>query len=334
MRVSIDGSPLERVELRRQGIGRYARGLLGELPRVARERGGEVVVLRRRGARRPRASLHHALSLYGTPLLRRGPFVVTMHDVAPLQWPDQYLRTGLRHRALYRAARRAAAVICPSTAARDDATRHLELDPARVHLVPEGVDESFRPVDARPAVEGPYLLYVGGMAERDPRKDVEGLVDAFAAWSRAGSRPEALVLAGASGAESRRLEERARAAGARALFTGFVDEAELPALYSGASCLVTASRYEGFGLSVLEALACGTPVAAYEGAGAIPETAGPGGLLAPLGDAAALMRAAERICDEPALRERLAGEGRRHAAGFTWERTAEMTWDVYERVAR
>ena len=333
MRVSIDGSPLDREELRRQGIGRYARGLLGELPGVAHERGGEVVVLRRRALRRPAVSLHHALSLYGTPLLRRGPLVVTMHDVAPLQWPGEYLRTGLRHRALYFAARRADAILCPSAAARDDVVRHLDLDPDHVHVVPEGADESFRPTDARPPVDGPYLLYVGGMVERDARKDVEGLIDAFADWSREQSRPETLVLAGAGGPASRELERRAAAAGARVAFPGFVADSELPALYSGASCLVTASRYEGFGLPVLEALACGTPVAAYEGAGAIPETAGPGALLAPLGDGGALMGAAARICDEPELRERLAAAGRRHAAAFTWRRTAEMTWSVYESVA-
>ena len=113
---------------------------------------------------------------------------------------------------------------------------------------------------------------------------------------------------------------------------GFVPEADLPGLYSAACCVVMASSYEGFGLPALEALACGTPVVAHN-AGAVPETAGPGALLAPPGDGAALMRAAGRVCDEPELAERLAAEGRRHAAGFSWRRTAELTWDVYERMA-
>ena len=118
----------------------------------------------------------------------------------------------------------------------------------------------------------------------------------------------------------------------RVVHAGFVPEADLPALYSGAACFVTASRYEGFGLPALEALACGTPVAAYD-AGAIAETAGPGALLAPVGDGAALMSAAGRICDDPDLREKLSAEGRRHAAGYSWRRAAEQTWAVYERVA-
>jgi glycosyltransferase involved in cell wall biosynthesis len=372
--VSVDGRPLDIEHLRTQGIGRYAQGLLGPLARVASERGGELVVLReRRGGESPfgrtdgpmprqsfllrppvptRAvelveqwllpfdlvrlgvAVHHSLSIYRTPLVSRAPVVVTMHDVAPLQWPALYLRTGLVHRTLYRAVRRAAAIMCPSRAAREDLLRHLDVDSERVSVVPEAADERFRPTDpsevrARLRLDGPYLLYVGGLVHRDPRKDVEGLIDAFSEWSRTEDRPETLVLAGEVGPAARELERRAR--GARVLFAGFVAEADLPALYSGASCLVTASRYEGFGLPALEAIACGTPVVAYE-AGAVAETAGPGALLVPSGDGTALMHAAGRLCDEPELTKRLAEDGRQHAGSFSWRRTAELTWDVYERV--
>jgi glycosyltransferase involved in cell wall biosynthesis len=355
LRVSVDGRVLDG-ELRRDGIVRYAEGLLGELATVAEARGGGLVVLREGDVRRPplpgraapladhalltldlarlRPNVHHSLSLYGTPLASRAPVVVTVHDVAPLQWPELYLRTGLVHRTLYRAVRRAAAVLCAARVPRDDILRYLGLEPQRLFVVPDAVDRHFRPTDAsavrdRLDLEGPYLLYVGGLVHRDPRKDLEGLVDAFAEWSQAEGRPEALVLAGEVGPAGRELERRVR--GARVVFAGFVPDVELPALYSGASCFVTASRYEGFGLPALEAIACGTPVVAYE-AGAIPETAGPGALLAPPGDGAELMRAAARVCDEPELAERLSGEGRLHAARFSWRRTAELTWDVYERV--
>jgi glycosyltransferase involved in cell wall biosynthesis len=376
VRVSVDGRPLDIEHLRAQGIGRYAHGLLGPLQQIADERGAELVVLRQRGAgpspfadmddmprsrrfvRRPPvpkravelveqgllpldllrlgATVHHSLSIYRTPLVSRAAVVVTVHDVAPLQWPALYLRTGLVHRTLYRAVRRAAAIVCDSRVGRDDLLQHLDVDPARVFVVPNAADERFRPIEAsgirrQLGLHGPYLLYVGGLVHRDPRKDVEGLIDAFAEWSRAESRPETLVLAGEVGPAARELELRARRAGAKTLFAGFVAEADLPALYSGASCLVTASRYEGFGLPALEAIACGTPVVAYE-AGAIPDTAGPGALLVPPGDGTELMRAAGRVCDEPALAERLSAEGRGHAGRFSWRRTAELTWDIYERV--
>ena len=375
--VSVEGRPLDIEHFREQGIGRYAHGLLGPLARVAQNRGGELVVLRERGGRgspfgkagegqprelavrrpplpkraveiaeqallplnlaRLRADVHHSLSIYRTPLVSPARVVVTMHDVAPLQWPELYLQTGVVHRTLYRAVRRAAAILCVSNATRDDLVRHVAVDPAHTHVVPEAAGEGFRPVDAselrrRLGLEGPYLLYVGGLVNRDPRKDLDGLVEGFAEWSRAEGRRETLVLAGATGPAARELGERARRLGARVVFPGFVDEQDLPALYSGASCFVTASRYEGFGLSALEAIACGTPVAAYD-AGAIPETAGPGALLATAGDIAKLMRSAQRLCDESDLAERLSAEGRRHASGYSWRRTAELTWDVYEQVA-
>jgi glycosyltransferase involved in cell wall biosynthesis len=323
--VSVDGRALEKGH----GIGRYAEGLLGALTAVADERGGRLVTTGRR-LLRPHAQVHHSLSLYEVPIARRARLVVTMHDAVPLRWPSEYLRTGIRHKALYRALRRAAAIVCPSTSAREQLLEHVELDRAAVTVVPEATHERFRPTGAagvreRLGLKGRYLLFVGSLA--DPRKDVEGLVEAFDEWSRAGDREEILVLAGPGRPAARDLERRGRV-----LVAGFVSEDDLPALYSGASGFVTASRYEGFGLSALESLACGTPVVGYD-VGAMRETAGPGGLLVPEGDRSELIRAAGRLCDEPALAERLAAEGRRHAAGFSWRRTAELTWDVYERVA-
>jgi glycosyltransferase involved in cell wall biosynthesis len=207
-----------------------------------------------------------------------------------------------------------------------------------VHVIAEAADEHFEPADAgelrtRLGLEGPYLLYVGGLVHRDARKNVDGLIDAFARWARAESRSETLVLAGAMGAAGRELERRAALAGARVKFTGFVEDRDLPALYSGAACFVTATRYEGFCLPALEAIACGTPVVAFH-VGAVPETAGPGALLARATDGDDLMRCVAQVCDDPALRRELAAEGRRHASNFSWRRTASLTWQVYEGVAR
>jgi glycosyltransferase involved in cell wall biosynthesis len=370
MRIVVDGRPLDIPFLRAQGIGRYAHELLAELPAVAADRGGEVVVLRgARGGgdafgsagalrtrvvrrppvparaadlpeqvllpvdlRRAGADVAHALSIYRAPLRPGVPLVVTVHDVVPLLWPERYLRTGLVHRMLYAAARRARRIVCPSRAAARDVVECLGVPAQRVDVVPEGVDARFAPGPApdRLGIEQPYILFVGGLAGHDPRKDVAGLIDAFAAWAREGGRPERLVFAGRLGPAAARLRERAERSGAPIVFTDFVDERDLPGLYRGASCLVSATRYEGFGLPMLEAIACGTPVAAYDIA-ALPEVCGPGADLVAPGDAVALMRAVQRLCDDTDHRAALSAAGVEHARAFTWRRTAEETWAVYER---
>jgi alpha-1,3-rhamnosyl/mannosyltransferase len=126
------------------------------------------------------------------------------------------------------------------------------------------------------------------------------------------------------------LEARVRASGGRVRHLGFVAEADLPALYSAARCVVMPSSYEGFGLPALEALACGTPVAAYD-TGALAEVAGPGALLVADGAMAELLGAVERLCDDAELHDRLAAAGRAHARTFSWRRAAEGTWESYAR---
>ena len=287
--------------------------------------------------RRARVAVHHALSIYRAAVLAGVPTVMTMHDVAPLMWPQDHLRGGRTHRLLYAAARRARLLLAVSEVARRDVIAHLGVPPERVLCIPEAADERFRPTDPRPArdrlgLSGRYLLYIGGLATRDPRKNVEGLIDAFAAWWHSQQRSERLVLTGELGPAGEELRARAQRSGAPIAFTGFVTDEELPGLLCGAACLVTATRYEGFGLPALEAISCATPVVAFD-AGAVPEVAGPGCLAVPDGDGVALMRAAGGVCDEPQLRERLAEDGRRHARRYSWRHTAELTWDAYERAA-
>ena len=286
--------------------------------------------------RRTRARVAHSLSIYRSAVWPGKPLVMTIHDVAPLMWPESYLQTGLLHRVLYRAARRARLLLAVSEAVRRDTISHLGVAPERVVHVPLAAERRFAPSDPGPArtrlgLEGQFLLYVGGLATADPRKNLEGLVDAYARWRREQSRAETLVLTGRLGEAGRALEARAERAGAPVRLTGFVPDGELPSLLSAASCLVSASRYEGFGLPSLEAISCGTPVVTFA-AGAAPEVIGPGGLLVTDGDGVALMRAVGEVCDDPGLRARLSAEGRHHARRFSWQRTAELTWDAYERV--
>jgi alpha-1,3-rhamnosyl/mannosyltransferase len=246
--------------------------------------------------------------------------------------PDQ-LRTGIVHGLLYAAVRRADRVIAVSEAGRRDLVAHLSVPTERVDVVYEAAAPQFVPTDPgdvaqRLGVGEPYVLHVGGA---DPRKNLGALIDAFAAWGREQARPETLVLAGpVREVERAGLEAQVRAGEGRVRHLGFVADADLPALYSGARCLVMPSSYEGFGLPALEALACGTPVAAYD-AGALAEVAGPGALLVPDGAMAELLSAVERLCNDAELRERLAASGRSHAGTFSWRRAAEGTWDAYAR---
>jgi glycosyltransferase involved in cell wall biosynthesis len=295
-------------------------------------------VLLPRDLRRLRPDVHHALSPFRSARDPGVPTVMTFHDAIPLMFPKHYMRTGLSYRLRYAAVRRARRVLAVSERAAHDAVAHLAVDRERIDVVPHAADARFGPVDPAPAlarlgIDRPYVLYVGGLSNDDPRKRVADLIDSFAAWARTGGRRETLVLCGATGRAAEPLRERARRSGADIRFTGFVADEDMPGLYSGASCLVTATRYEGFGLPALEALACGTPVAAYD-VGALREVAGPGALLVSDGDGRELMMAVEALSDGPELRARLADAGRIHAAGFSWRRSAEATWAAYERALR
>jgi alpha-1,3-rhamnosyl/mannosyltransferase len=282
--------------------------------------------------RRRRPDLFHALSMYRLPLRAGVPAVVTMHDVIPLMRPGQ-LKTGIVHGMLYAAVRRADRVIAVSEAGRRDLVAHLGVPAERVDVVYEAAAPQFAPTEPgdvaqRLGIAEPYVLHVGGA---DPRKNLGALIDAFAAWARERARPERLVLAGpVRDVERAEIEARVGASEGRVRHLGFVADADLPALYSAARCVVMPSSYEGFGLPALEALACGTPVAAYD-AGALAEVAGPGALLVPDGAMAALLGAVERLCDDAELRDRLAAAGRAHAGTFSWRRAAEGTWDAYAR---
>jgi glycosyltransferase involved in cell wall biosynthesis len=287
---------------------------------------------------RIKAQVLHSSSIYRAVLAPGRPSVVALHDVIPLLFPKDYMRTGALYRLMYAAARRADLLLTVSERARRDIVAHLGVAPESVVVVPGAADPHFRPTPPDPdlldglEITQPYVLYVGGLTEHDPRKGVDELIDAFAAWTAAERRPEMLVLSGRLGAASGALRDRARRSGGRILFTGFVPDERLPALYSAASCLVTCSRYEGFGLPALEALACGTPVAAYR-VGAHEEVVGPGALLVDEGKSDALMLAVQVLADHAELRARLAQAGQAHAARFSWRRSAELTWQTYERVA-
>lgn len=359
--VLVDARPLQGPDAGR-GVGTYVRGLLEgmaaegagerlgvlieaglpvpELPAVAaafrvhRRYPGRVAAYEEafagpRDLAVIRPALYHATSLR-LPGQAPCPVVVTVHDLIP--WAlggRRLLGERIRYMPGRRLLRRADRVLAVSEATARDAVRLAGLRGERIQVIPEGVSSRFQPApDATTRVRERwqlephrYLLYVGAL---DARKDPAAL---FQAWEVARETvPDlALVLAGHLGRQAPSDLRSARA-------LGYVSESDLIDLLSAAGCLIFPSRYEGFGLPVLEAMACGCPVATFDNS-SLPEVAGRAALV-PDGDAAGLGRAAARLISSPRDRAQAIKAGLAQARRFTWRRTARATLAVYDDLLR
>lgn len=289
-----------------RGIGRYVRCLLEALQET---RGPEDRIVE---THRPDScSVYHSPWIDGVYLRARCPQVVTLHDLVPLKRRAEYLRTGVRFRLRYMAVQRAERVIVPTSAVARDAVARLGIDGDRIAVIAEAPATAMTPrgeeeVEAarrRYALPPEYLVWVGGLEHPDPRKRVADMV--------AARRELPLVLVGRNGHWARELPG--------VTLTGHVPDDDLAAIYSGAHALVLPSEDEGFGLPVIEALACGTPVVACD-LPALREVVGERATFVEPGDFAGLMRtaqAAERPAPQPPR--------------WTWQDAAGATWDVYAR---
>ncbi len=294
------------------------------------------------------ASVHHGPH-YTMPRHPPIPSVVTVHDLSFFDAPQWHERSKVAffRRAIVRAAREAAVVICPSETTARSLRQWCRVSGELV-VAPHGVDtDRFRPeepasgadaarlsgVDGRLTAGRPLLVFVGTL---EPRKDVPTLVRAFSAV--ASRHPEVLlVLAGGRGWGAGDVDAAVSASGfgTRIVQTGYVDDETIPALLRSATAVVYPSLYEGFGLPALEALACGAPLVTTQGT-AMEEVAGESALLVPPGDPSALAEVLDNV---------LSGTGddgagsRRRSLGFeiverhTWERSADVHADAYRTAA-
>jgi len=286
---------------------------------------------------RGRVDLLHAPS-YTAPFWAPAPVVLTIHDVSYARRPEwfPYRRDALRRAFYRRSALSATTVITDSTFSASEIHAAYGIRSERMVVVPLGVDASFHAGQevgsALPtSVSSPFVLHVGDLHER---RNLPMLVGAVLEAKRRSPVLAALslVLAGVDRGVADSLLAMAAEGGApnAVVVLGSVDEASLRMLYRHALALLYPSFYEGFGLPLVEAMACGTPIVASQAA-SIPEVVGDAGLLLDPARGGDWADAIVRLAAEPALAADLRARGLARAAGFTWKRTAEMTLDVYRR---
>jgi glycosyltransferase involved in cell wall biosynthesis len=278
-------------------------------------------------ARQQHADLVHAV--YFLPLAVGRPTVLTIHDISFERFPEFFNRaTLLRDRALIRiSARLASRVVTVSENSRRDLIELYELPEDRVVAIPNGVSHGFRPEAG--TLWAPYPgdrpLRVLAVGTLQPRKNLLRLLDALTAVGR--EIPIALRVVGPDGYQAAEIRDRL-ASSVQTNVLGWLDEDALAAEYRNADVFAYPSIYEGFGLPVIEAMACGTPVVTSTG-GSLPEVVDEAALLVDPYDVPALAAAIRRIAEDGPGAARLRSRGLARAATFTWQRSAALHADVY-----
>ena len=289
--------------------------------------------------RLPAGDVYHATE-HLLPWMAR-PSVMTVHDLIFERYPQHHTRA---NRAFLRVAmplfvRRADAIIAVSQHTRRDLLEVYATPPQKVYVVEEGIDERFRPageadirrVKERYSIRRPYLLMVGTL---EPRKN-HALAFRALAQLKAEGWPHCLVAVGGGGwlfdAVQRQVESLQLSDDV--IFAGHVADADLPALYSGADCFLMPSLYEGFGIPVLEAMACGAPVVCSK-VSSLPEVAGEAArFIEPL-TAEGLADAVRQVLSNPKMADKMLSDGMRQAGRYRWQRAADETVQVYRAAAR
>ena len=286
--------------------------------------------------RRIGAHLVHGPAFVG-PLLAPCPVVITIHDLSFIRFPTLFRPANRLYLTVLTrlSARRARRLIAVSAHAAAETTRLLGVPSERIDVVYHGVDPAFHPLPAdevavfrqRQGLPERFVLCVGTL---EPRKNQTRLVEAFA---RIHDGQVKLVLVGGKGWLYDELFTRVEALGLskEIIFPGYVMNDELPLWYNAATILAYPSLYEGFGMPVLEAQACGTPVLTSN-VSSLPEAAGDAASMVDPYDVEALAAELDRLLTDKPLRHELRKRGLAHANQFTWPLMAQETADVYRRV--
>ena len=369
MRIGLDGIPLTSTKT---GIGHYTLELARALARIDSDDEFELISpfefnsssfddslpanlkkieARRRKywwalglplyLRRNSTALFHGTN-YEIPPWNQCPTILSIHDLSLLLYPETHVEKLVR-RARYRLplmARKATKIITATEFVKKQVSEHLQVDPAKIEVTPYAPRSTFRPLSrseteetrTRLGIEENFILFVGTV---EPRKNLITLLRAFAEILRSTELRPQLVIAGQKGwltGETMNYVE-SEGLGERVNFTGYVTDDDLRALYSCCAVCVYPSLYEGFGLPPLEAMACGAPVIASN-VPSLSEAVGQAALTIPPTDVQRLAQGLVEMIRDEGKRSHFARAGLEHAAQFSWERTAQLTLDVYRKSFR
>lgn len=265
-----------------------------------------------------------------------GRLTATMYDATCWLVPETHTPRNIAAAKLYaeRVLQRADGIIAISEATRSDAIRVLRLAEDRIHCIYPSVPDSYFNVDQASIISSskryrlrkPYVLYVGAI---EPRKNLGRLLDAFAALPKSLHEQYELIIAGPSLWDSQHVVRRL-ASETSVRYLGYVPECDLPALTAGAYAFAYPSLYEGFGLSLAQAMAAGVP-AITSTTSSLPEVAGAGGLFVDPFSVEEMRTEMQRLLLSPDLRACLSVHARTHAERFRWERNAAQSWGFFER---
>jgi glycosyltransferase involved in cell wall biosynthesis len=286
-------------------------------------------------------ALFHATD-FVLPPSRAHRKLLTVHDLAFLFFPDAAMPSlhHYLHTVVPRSVARADHVIADSAHTAQDLAEQWHLPPEKISVVQGGVDHAhFRPVTDPAGLAAVRARYIGddrpyilSVSRLEPRKNHVRLIEAFARARAEAKFPHRLVIAGRTGWLFDEIFARVRALHLEdhVSFPGFVEDADLPALYSGAEIVAYPSLYEGFGLPIIEALACGAPVLTGDNS-CLPEAGGPGAYYVNSLDIDSIAAGLTRLAGDSRLRRTLAERGFAHAAQFTWARSATQLLAAYRR---
>ncbi|MGD8804963.1 MAG: glycosyltransferase family 1 protein, partial [Chloroflexota bacterium] len=287
-----------------------------------------------------RLDLFHSPDFVLPPVNDAIPTLLTVHDLSYLHFPETFTPALVNYlnKVVPRSVGRASHILADSEATRRDIVERYNVPVERITVLYSGVGERFKPVNNEARLrrvrekygigKRPYILSVSTL---QPRKNYEMLIRAFK--DIAATRPHNLVIAGGKGWLYERVTEEIRLQGLndRVLLIGFADDEDLPALYSGASLFAYPSLYEGFGLPLLEAMACGVPVL-NSNASCLPEVAGKATRQLPPDDQAAWTQAMNSLLADSGQRSRMVAAGFLQARKFTWTRAAQALNEIYHRL--